>query len=257
MPHLNTLPNELQGLIISQLDTKSKAKLRTVSTEMRRAVDDVEPPTGSYERKSGRFQSFWTKKRRSQCHYKHGIITNRHSKPGYGHAPVNGMVGLVFDECMKDYKNSSLLGVLRVMRTETPNEFAHFFLQYYYGDPYTDQAWAVLNENLKEQKEYLRRVTRLIKQWGETDKRYAETYHLIMKRTGLYTPYEERMHKDRIMDALLVQYIGAIVNIDPTKPGYTSSGRKRDVSEQVRYVTGLCRAKTRDNVSSKNAKSKK
>lgn len=248
MPRLDKLPNELQGLVISKLNTKSKSKLRTVSKEMRRAVDDVEPPTGSYERKTGRFQSFWTKKKRRRCHYKHGIITTDHySKHGYGHAPVNGMVGLVFDECMKEYKGSTLLGVLRVMRTETPDEFAHFFLQYYQGDPYTEHAWNILNQNLREQKEYLRRVTRLIKQWGKRDKRYAQTYHLIMKRTELYTPYEERMHKDRIMDALLIQYIGAIVSIDPTKPGYTATGKKRDLSEQVKYVTGLCREKTRDN----------
>ena len=256
MPRLNKLPNELQSLVISKLDPKSKSKLRGVSTEMRRAVDNVEPPTGSYERKSGRFQSFWTKKRREKCHYKHGVITtDKHAKSGYGHAKLNSMVGKVFDECVKYYKTSSLMNILHVMRNETPDEFIHFFVKYYHGDLDSEQSWDHLMEDLRDQKEYLRRVTRLIKQWGKTDKRYAETYHLIMRRKEIfksgdtkifYTPYEERMHKDRVMDALLIQYIGAIVLVDPTKPGYTSTGRKRDLSEQVKYVTGLCRARTRD-----------
>ena len=93
MPRIDALPNELQGLIIKKLDTKSKANLRVASTDMRRAVDDVEPPTGSYERRSGRYQSFWTEKRRLKCHRKHDHITSdRYSKLGYGRARVNGFI---------------------------------------------------------------------------------------------------------------------------------------------------------------------
>lgn len=264
MPRLDALPNELQGLIIKKLDTKSKAKLRVASTEMRRAVDNVEPPTGSYERRSGRYQSFWTEKRRLKCHRKHDHITSdRYSKLGYGRARVNGFINHVFDECMRDYKRSSLLAIFKIMRSETPEEFVYFFKSYYLGDLNGPRVGEYMHRDLYEQKEFLRRVTRLIKQWGKTDKRYAETYHLIMRRKKLttinnidvfYTPYEERMHKDRIMDALLVQYIAAIVNIDVTKPGYTKSGRKRTLSEQIKYVTGLCRARTRDDAKQKNVK---
>lgn len=264
MPRLDSLPNELQGLIISKLDTKSKAKLRVASTEMRRAVDNVEPPTGSYERKSGRFQSFWLKKNRQRCHDKLGIVTNdARSKHGYGRAKVNGFIDHVFDECVKYYRRSTLMGIIHVMRTETPDEFVHFFVKYYRGDVNSEQAWDHLMEDLRDQKEFLRRVTRLIKQWGKTDKRYAETYHLIMRRKEILksgdvkifcTPYEERMHKDRFMDAMIVQYVAAISNIDVTKPGYTVKGRERTLSEQIKYVTGLCRARTRDDAKQKNVK---
>ena len=34
--------------------------------------------------------------------------------------------------------------------------------------------------------------------------------------------------------------------IDVTKPAYTTTGRERTLVEKVKYVTSLCRARTRD-----------
>ena len=253
---LNKIPNELQAIVVSKLDPKSKAKLRSVSKEMKRAVDDTVPPTGSYRNKTGRFQSFWTKKRREQCSWtKIGVVTAGTTMHPEGYVTVDcDMCEIVTEECIKHYKKNRLVEILRIMRTETPEEFAHFFVTYYDLDPYTDMAWDRMIRDLRHQKQYLRRVTRLIKQWGKTDTRYAETYHIIMRRKGLYTPYEERMHADRIMDALLVQYIAGLAALDVTKAAYTSKGRERTLSEKVKYVTGLCRARTRDDAKQKNVK---
>jgi hypothetical protein len=254
---LNKIPNELQGLIIDKLDPKSKAKLRVVSKEMRRAVNDVNPPTGSYRQKTGRFQTFWSAKRRDQClHRRIGASTSAETRhTGFGHVEFNPMSRLVLDECIRFYKGNKLLIALRNMRTEDLDQFMFLFETYYRrGDPYSDEGYAIAAHDLRNQKRFIRSTTRLLKQWGETDPKYSETYHMVRRNSKPYTTHDEKMHADRVMDALLIQYIANWAEIDPTKAAYTTTGRERTLDEKVRYVTSLCRARTRDAAKPKKKK---
>jgi len=64
---MNKLPNELQALVINRLDRASQARLRQVSKEMRRAVNDTGPPTGVYKHGTGRYQRFWKRSNLYKC----------------------------------------------------------------------------------------------------------------------------------------------------------------------------------------------
>jgi hypothetical protein len=99
---------------------------------------------------------------------------------------------------------------------------------------------ADLRNESRQQREYRRRVIRLLKAWSATDSRYKETLHLARSWKHKYTDIEESMHRDRMMDAIIVQSLVISHSDDPTKRMLSQSGREMTIAEKVNRLVESC-----------------
>lgn len=249
---MKNLPKEIQEHIASTLDPKSRARLRTVSREMKSAVNATELPTGSYQKKTGRFQKRFGEKGMHSCLSKmdNSVRESGIALEDMSIAEMYSTGRIMWRVLKKSYRKNRLLEDFRhVLREKTEPEFVKEMLDSIPGLELNRSVREDLRQEWKREKrhhkDYRRRVIRLIKAWAKTDKRYRETLELVRRRTKPYTLNEEKMHKDRLMDAIIVQTLVISHSDDPTKPIPRQDGTLMTLDEKINRLVKQCRSRYR------------
>lgn len=248
---MKNLPRDVQVMIAERLDPKSSARLRAVSTEMKDVVNATRPPTGSYQKKTGRFQKRFSIRGMEKCAKKHvshfqGTNALRH----YSHFQEYGR--MVYKRMKKSYERNTLFRDFRsITAAQTEAEHWHEMLQLFpEADPSDDtlrrdmkKAWL---EETREKKTFRRRVARLLRMWAaDGNDTYAETLKLARRRVVPYTDDEERRHKDRLMDAIIVQTSVLHAADDPTKRILGNDGTPLSLDQKIALVVKACSTSVR------------
>ena len=242
---MNKLPNELQALVVNRLDRASRARLRQVSKEMRRAVNDTGPPTGVYKNGTGRYQQFWKRSNLYKCADTiFGVRGSYERITRYMEVhktmPRMDMGADILHVMKKWYANGTLLRDFRDYHTMKGD-----FKKVTDTDDETSRR---KKEDILFPKalrrDFKNRVVRLLKQWSDRDKRYGDTYHMVMRKKKPYTTEEEKMHSDRVLDAAIIQGLSSELFIDLTKDRFTDkNGKVRTIDQKVADLVRLCPAK--------------
>lgn len=247
---MKNLPKDIQEHIASTLDPKSRARLAAVSKDMKRAVNATGPPTGSYQKKSGRFQKRFGEKGMQSCLSK---MDNAVRESGITLADMSVVEmystgRMMWRVLKKSYKKNRLLEDFRhVLRQKTEPEFVNEILKTFPDLELDRSVREDLRQDWKDEKkhfkDYRRRVIRLIKAWAKTDARYRETLPLVRRRSKPYTTNEEKMHKDRLMDAIIVQTLVISHSDDPTKPIPRQDGTLMTLQEKIDRLVQRCQSR--------------
>jgi hypothetical protein len=237
---MKNLPRDIQAMIIGTLDPKSVARLRTVSKELKNVVDTSRPPTGSYEKKTGRFQKRFSEKHLDQCVRKQ---EKRLAETGMLHHMRVEYYGFLNYKRMKAaYAKNTLLRVFKeISSSQTEDEFMHEMMRLLKCKEIDMNEWrnAWMEDN-RQRKIFRRRVVRLLKAWSKTNATYVDTLMLVRKRNHLYTAAEEKAHKDRLMDAIIVQIAAAHKFDDPTRTILDSRGVPLTLDEKINAIVKKC-----------------
>ena len=244
---MQNLPWELQAEVAKKLDPKSRARLRTVSKEMKEAVNITQPPTGSYQRRTGRFQGRFAHKGMYKCMRK---VRKALDDGGMTNADFSVLeffsIGRIMWHAMKkSYGKSTMLHDFRKkMEPKTLDELLKEVKDVFPDIEVTAELKKDLKADLRneqrQQREYRRRVVRLLKAWSQTDDRYKETLHLVRSWKHKYTKIEESMHRDRLMDAIIVQSLVISQSDDPTKRMVNRVGRVLTLDEKINRLVKNC-----------------
>lgn len=247
---LQNLPWELQAEVAKKLDPKSRALLRTVSKEMKNAVDISQPPTGSYKKRTGRFQGRFAHKSMYKCMRK---VRKSLDNAGMTNVDFSALeffsIGtIMWHDLRKSYdKNSILRDFRKKLEARTMDDLLRDVKDVFPNIEITAELKKDLQRDLRneqrQRREYKRRVTRLLKAWASTDPRYLETLHMVRRRTHEYTKLDETMHRDRLMDAIIVQSLVISHSDDPTKRLFTKNGRELSIKEKVDRLVRNCSTK--------------
>lgn len=241
---MKNLPSELQAGIIKTLDPKSKARLRATSKALKSVVDSTQPPTGSYSAKTGRFQKRFPLKGMTQCIKKHqdafldmDSIEHHDQFRDYGF--------MVYKDLKTSYDKNTLFRDFRTLTHEqTEDAYLKTVLDAFPNmksdAEFRQMMKAAWHEETKQKVSYRRRVIRLLKAWTSTDARYKETLSLVRRRTATYTPSEEKAHKDRLMDAIIVQSAVLHPADDPTRTILNSRGHPMSLTDKINLVVKRC-----------------
>lgn len=241
---MKTLPRSLQEEIARRLDPKTAARMRSVSKEMKNVIDTTWGPTGSYQRKTGRFQKRFSVKGMFMCYVKHMDAFRKlgdYFRKSYG-------IDLEFFKSMKkSYKKNSLFRDFKSMTTVcTLDEYRAEVRRILRNDlapsDYEDVVPELWKEKCQRKRDIRRRVIRLIKAWAQESPTspYADTLTLVRRRKVRYIPQEEREHKDRLMDAIIVQLIVQNPYDDPTRKILGKNGTPLSLDAKVSYVVRQC-----------------
>jgi hypothetical protein len=241
---MKNLPRDIQEMVVGHLDPKSMARLRTISKDMKRVVDATQPPTGSYKRRTGRFQKRFSLRGMEKCASKHkdhfmemGYIHH------YAHFQEFGIMN--YKKMRKSYDRNTLFRDFKIITAEhTEDEHMETMLNMF-QDMVLDQesrhwvhdAWIY---DTKEKRKFRRRVIRLLKLWSKTNDTYIETLKLARRRTHQYTDAEERTHKDRLMDAIIVQTSVLHSADDPTRTILGKDGTPLSLEKKIENVVKKC-----------------
>jgi len=244
---MQNLPWEMHAEIAKRLDPKSRARLRTVSKEMKEAVDASQPPTGSYQHRTGRFQGRFANKGMYKCMRR---VRNALDGAGMTDADFSALeffsIGrLMWHDMKKSYRKNTILHDFRQkMQPKTIDDLLKEVREIFPGIEVTRELKKDLMTDLRneqrQQREYRRRVVRLLKAWSETDHRYTETLHLVRSWKHVYTDLEESMHRDRLMDAIIVQSLVISHSDDPTKRMVNQSGRELTMDQKINRLVKNC-----------------
>ena len=258
---LGDLPRDVQEKIFEKLDPKSRKRMSVTSKEMQNVIRASEPPTGSYIKKTGRFQRVFSIRKRQRC--KRKILRSLNLKDWWDQ--------IRWDE--NDITYETLRSVL------WPNYEYFFGLRYYYLkncllkqfrektklEKFSDvlenakkieaewEDFTLTNDVIKDMKKqekqlqtekirFRRSVIRLIRQWSEEEPSYKETLKLLRRRKKPYKKSEETSHRDRLMDAILVQTLVPFVDQDPTRVQLKPNGTPYTLKEKVNKIVRLCSA---------------
>ena len=242
---MKNLPRHIQELIADRLDPKSSARLRAVSRDMKEVVDATRPPTGSYQRKTGRYQKRFSIRGMKKCEQKHashfgGMRDIRH------HARFLEFGLIVYDELKKSYKRNTLLRDFKSITAErTEDEYwkeaIEIFPHLASDHTFRDEMTAGWHEETKNKRDFRRRVVRLIKLWARANESYTETLRLMRRRTVIYANADEQKNKDRLMDAIIVQTAVLHPADDPTQTIVGKDGAPLSIEQKIARVVKLCR----------------
>ena len=83
---------------------------------------------------------------------------------------------------------------------------------------------------------------------AKTNDVYAETLTLARRRVGGYTNSEEQHHKDRLMDALIVQTAAIHPADDPTRIILGKDGNPLSLDKKIDRVVKRCSTSLRTTV---------
>jgi hypothetical protein len=257
---MKNLPDDVQGVILKSLDPKSTARLRATSKEMKTLVDDSQPPTGSYTRKTGRFQKRFSYKGMATCVKKHQGSFSDMADIQH-HAEIQDFGWAMYRDFRAAYKRNTLFRDFRSLtRPQTQEE--HWTQAVDIFPELKDdaafrrdlkQGWI---HETKEKTSFRRRVIRLLKAWAATDSRYKDTLALARRRTSPYTLQEEQTHKDRLMDAIIVQSALIHPADDPTRTMLDNQGKPMTLNQKIDAVVKKCRTTLHDQKNQKKAKKK-
>jgi hypothetical protein len=244
---MKNLPRELQEKIASSLDAKSLARVRAASKNLKEAVDTVTPPTGSYQKKMGRFQKRFSDKGMYSCIHKidDSIRDSGISVHDLSPSEMYSTGRMMWRVFKKSYRKNTLLEHFRhILREKTFDDFVADIQAVFGPDLINRNTREDLRRDWKDEKkhfkDYRRRVIRLIKAWAKTDPRYTETVAVVRRRTKPFTVKEERMHKDRLMDAIIVQTLVISMSDDPTKPIPKQNGTMMTLQEKIDRLVKKC-----------------
>ena len=261
---MKNLPRHIQELIANHLDPKSSARLRAVSREMKDVVDARRPPTGSYQRKTGRFQKRFSIKGFEKCKTKHakhftGMEDIRHFSHfmGFGHRH--------YSDLKKAYKRNTLFRDFKSITTDETEDMYWQDSIAIWPHMASDHAFrlemkSAWRSSIKERRDFRRMVIRLLKLWARDNESYAETLRLVRRRTAIYTDEEEQKHKDRfvrrrtaiytdeeeqkhkdrLMDAIIVQSAVHHSADDPTKTIIGKDGAPLSLEKKIARIVKLC-----------------
>ena len=167
---MKNLPRHIQELIANHLDPKSSARLRAVSREMKDVVDARRPPTGSYQRKTGRFQKRFSIKGFEKCKTKHakhftGMEDIRHFSHfmGFGHRH--------YSDLKKAYKRNTLFRDFKSITTDETEDMYWQDSIAIWPHMASDHAFrlemkSAWRSSIKERRDFRRMVIRLLKLWA-------------------------------------------------------------------------------------------
>lgn len=232
---------DIKREIATRLDPKSAARMRAVSTEWKRAVNETHGPTGSYSRKSGRFQKQFSAKNFFRCESKIKDSTTAEPASGVKTPEFAEHARFMHALLTAAYKNKKLLLTFR----ESPKDLDGIRKQFRFDrfDPAKHDMRVVdgaVNAFSRWRRDLHRRVVKLIKAWARHDSRYRDTVKIVRRRTKPYTLQEEMKHRDRVMDAILVQLLARLRCDDPAKPAYDPSGDIIPLNDRVRMLVKEC-----------------
>jgi len=261
---MKNLPNELQEEIVRRLPRKDQAKARAVSKDLKKAADRVAPPPGRYDAGTGRYQKRFGLKSHAMCARKqYEEHTGRTFSNHYYRFEDDFAGNYLFQEykaLKKAYGNNTLF---KTFRDTTAHQSKRAFVddamgvfeQHYDPDFFSPEeireASATFRremgsqwkESMKIREMLRRRVTRLLSQWSAEDSSYVDALHLARRRTVPYTAEEEKAHKDKLMDAIIVQTAVLHGADDPTLPQRNQHGKLMSLSEKVQRVIKFCSSK--------------
>ncbi len=80
----------------------------------------------------------------------------------------------------------------------------------------------------------------MLKVWAKTDGSYTETLKLVRRRKGTYTEEEEQKHKDRLMDAIIVQTAVLHPKDDPTRTIIGRNGTPLSLEKKIEMLVKKC-----------------
>ena len=241
---MKNLPRDIQEMIVARLDPKSSARLRTVSRDMKAVIDSTRPPTGSYQQKTGRFQKRFSIRGMEQCAKKQvddfmgmeDVHYHRHFQE-YGRS--------VYKKMKKSYEKNTLFRNFKVMMTsETEDEYwkkaIDIFPEMVSDTAFRDMMRESWQEDVRDKRTFRRRVVRLLKLWAENNQLYTETLKLVRRKKGTYTEEEERTHKDRLMDAIIVQTAVLHPKDDPTRTIMGKNGMPLSLDKKIEMLVKKC-----------------
>jgi hypothetical protein len=243
---MKNVPEDVQRLIIQKLDRKSSARLGATSKQMKRAVNSVKPPSGSYQKKTGRFQKRFSIKGMSKCSKKHASQFRDLEDIDYvGQFWVTGFGHMAYKTLKKSYARNTLFRDFRsITKDITKNEYwkdlvAKLPEVQHDSDAKADaaQSWY---EETKEKKSFRRRVVRLLKMWAQEDASYKVPLQMARRRTQPYTEEEEARYKDKLMDAIIVQAAVLHPADDPTRTILGKNGKPLSLDNKVDMVVKTC-----------------
>jgi len=203
------------------------------------------PPTGVYKNGTGRYQQFWKRSNLYKCadtifgvRGSYERITRYMEVHKTMPRMDNGVD--ILHVMKKWYANGTLLRDFRDYHTMKGD-----FKKVTDTDDETSRR---KKEDILFPKalrrDFKNRVVRLLKQWSDRDKRYGDTYHLVMRKKKPYTTEEEKMHSDRVLDAAIIQGLSSELFIDLTKDRFTDkNGQVRTIDQKVADLVRLCPAK--------------
>jgi len=252
---MNTLSHDQIRTIVSKMDPVSKARFMATSKEFRNIVKSMSPPTGSYEDRTGRFQNIYSMESYDDCV---SLI----------HNDVEKESGIVFDTEFSILDQGGE-GFAYMQLLKHPYENNHLFTSFRNTFKKHDQKVLIRhvrevfpdmssNNNLNEINEYAhhvqlvhsqyrRRILRLLKAFAKENPVYKETLALLRRRSKPYTTREEKDHKDRLMDAILIIALVFLSSDDPTKERYTQNGKKMTLNEKISRLIKRCIKNNKNN----------
>jgi hypothetical protein len=236
---MKDLPREIQLMIIEKLDPKSNARLRATSKSLRGAVDST-ASFGSYQKKTGRFQKRFSNEGMYSCMDK---IEQKIRDAGidrwvdFSDLEFHSHRRILWMVFKRAYAKNKLLTVFREeLRLKSLEEDIQSLQAMFSDMVVTEEDREDIHQSLKFdwrlQKDYRRRVLRLLKAWSVSDPRYRETSHLLRKGTHRYSTQEEMAHRDRLMDAIIVQSLLILFSDDPSKPRVKQNGTEMTLQEK-------------------------
>lgn len=261
---MKNLPNEMQEEIVRRLPRKDQAKARAVSKDLKKAADRVAPAPGRYDAGTGRYQKRFGLKSHAMCARKqYEEHTGRTFSNHHYRFEDDFRGNYLFQEykaLKKAYGNNTLF---KTFRDTTAHQSKRAFVDDAMGvfeqhyDPeffspeeireasttFRREMGAQWKESMKIREMLRRRVTRLLSQWSAEDSSYNTAVHLARRRTVPYTAEEEKAHKDKLMDAIIVQTAVLHGADDPTLPQRNQQGKLMSLSEKVQRVIKFCSKK--------------
>lgn len=241
---MKNLPRDIQELIVGRLDPKSSARLRAVSRDMKEVVDAAHPPTGSYRKKTGRFQKRFSIRGMEKCAKKHaGHFMGMEDIHHHGRFQEFGHV--VYKNLKKSYERNTLFRDFKSITAERTEEEHWNVTLRFFPEKASDHAFRLemkkgWHEETKQKRSFRRRIIRLLKAWAGKNESYKETLRLARRRTVLYTDEEEQKHKDRLMDAIIVQTAVLHPADDPTRTIVGKDGAPLSLEQKIDALVKRC-----------------
>ena len=223
------VPHDIKVMIAKRVrDPATIASLKCSSREWKAAVDDAHL-TGSYARGTGRYQRVFPKKAFLACSTH--IIVASDTDRVVGSTEEAEHSTILAKMMRVAYNTNSLLASFRSL-TDSNTVKDAFDLDLVTAD----SRHIVASALYRWRKEFHARVIRLIRLWTRTDPRYAATLPLVRRRRKAYSRAEEKAHKDRVMDAILVQLLAKFRCDDPTRERVDSTGKLIDLHWRIRKL---------------------
>jgi len=205
------------------------------------------PRGGSYQKKTGKYQKRFSIKGMAKCAKKHAShFMDLEDMQYHAHFGIVEYGSIVYKELKKAYAKNTLFADFRSLTTETTWDAYWKDLvrhvpevtQHTESKKYAKESW---HEEVKQKRSFRRRVVRLLKLWAKADNTYKTPLSMARRRVMEYTQEEESTHKDKLLDAIIVQTAILHPADDPTLEILGPDGKPLSLKQKVDMVIKQCR----------------